>query len=127
MSTRPSLDISHCLCEISRLEHIPFLRNRDVLSIHTWARVLIGEPGSTSPGHALNAAAVANRSIGLLWVTTRRTQVEPLHLAWDNRRQPGTEAVASGAALSRTGHALLDDAATRIGIDRPVLRTPHRL
>ena len=37
------------------------------------------------------------------------------------------EAVASRAALSRTGHTLLDDAAARIGIDRPVFRTPHRL
>src|SRR5512140_3173425 len=35
------------------LEHIPFLRNRDVLQIHALAHVLVGEPVSTSPGHAL--------------------------------------------------------------------------
>jgi hypothetical protein len=34
-------------------EHIPFLRNRDVLSIHALAHVLVGEPVATSPGHAL--------------------------------------------------------------------------
>src|SRR5262249_25202053 len=36
-----------------RLEHIPFLRNRDVLSFYSLAHVLVGEPVSTSPGHAL--------------------------------------------------------------------------
>jgi hypothetical protein len=43
------------------LEHIPFLRNRDVLRIHALAHVLVGEPVSTpdqvrgrlSPEHAL--------------------------------------------------------------------------
>jgi hypothetical protein len=32
-----------------RLEHIPLLRNRDVPWIHELARVLVGEPVSTSP------------------------------------------------------------------------------
>ena len=35
------------------LEHIPFLRNRDMLYIHSLAHVLVGEPMSTpgsSPG-----------------------------------------------------------------------------
>ena len=35
------------------LEHIRFLRNPDVLSIHVLAHVLVGEPGATSPGRAL--------------------------------------------------------------------------
>jgi len=34
-------------------ERVPFRWNRDVLQIHALARVLIGEPASTSPGHAL--------------------------------------------------------------------------
>jgi hypothetical protein len=34
------------------LEHIPFLRNRSMLSIPSFAHVLVGEPGS-SPGAGL--------------------------------------------------------------------------
>src|SRR5262245_8735012 len=34
-------------------EHVPFRWNRDVLSIHTLAHILIGELASTSPGYAL--------------------------------------------------------------------------
>jgi hypothetical protein len=34
-------------------EHVPFLRNRNMLSILSFAHVLIGEPASTSPEHAL--------------------------------------------------------------------------
>jgi iron complex outermembrane recepter protein len=48
-------------------EHVPFLRNRDVLSIQSLAHVLVGEPASTrdqvrgrlSPGHALGVALAA--------------------------------------------------------------------
>src|SRR6266545_4681754 len=35
------------------LEHVPFLRNRDMLYIFSLAHVLVGEPVPTSPGHAL--------------------------------------------------------------------------
>src|ERR1700760_1831990 len=35
------------------LEHLSFLPNREILSIHALAHVLVGEPVSTSPGHAL--------------------------------------------------------------------------
>jgi hypothetical protein len=35
------------------LERIRFLRNRDTLSIHSLAHILVGEPVSTSPGYAL--------------------------------------------------------------------------
>src|SRR5215831_12775579 len=35
------------------LEHVPFLRNRNMLSILWLAHVLVGEPASASPGHAL--------------------------------------------------------------------------
>jgi hypothetical protein len=38
---------------MTALEHIPFLRNRDVLQGHRLAHVPVGEPGSTSPGCAL--------------------------------------------------------------------------
>src|SRR5205807_611384 len=46
------------------LEHIPFLRNRDVLQIHALAHVLVGEPVATSPGHALKAPAQAAARAG---------------------------------------------------------------
>src|SRR5215469_6943357 len=36
-----------------RPEHVPFRWNRNVLSIHALAHILIGEPVSTSPGYAL--------------------------------------------------------------------------
>src|SRR5690348_15187477 len=35
------------------LEHVPFLRNRDMPQAHALAHVLFGEAGFTSPGHAL--------------------------------------------------------------------------
>src|SRR5262249_17480428 len=54
--------------EDARLEHVPFLRNRNTLSILSFAHVLVGEPASTSPEHALGAArAVAldfDQSVG---------------------------------------------------------------
>ena len=54
------------------LEHIPFLRNRDVLSIHALAHVLFGEPvptpdqvrGRLSPGHAPAAPHGRHEPIG---------------------------------------------------------------
>src|SRR4051794_36906912 len=38
------------------LEHVPLLRNRNMLWIHGLAHVLVGEPVSTSPEHALATA-----------------------------------------------------------------------
>src|SRR5262249_62128838 len=40
---------------VGALEHVPFLRNRNMLSILSFAHVLVGEPASTSPEHALGA------------------------------------------------------------------------
>jgi hypothetical protein len=40
----------------THLERIPFLWNRDMLQIHSFAHVLVGEPVATSPGHALTMA-----------------------------------------------------------------------
>src|SRR5262245_1675187 len=37
------------------LEHVPFLRNRNMLQIRDMAHVLVGKPVSTFPGHALGA------------------------------------------------------------------------
>src|SRR5262245_53322047 len=37
--------------------HVTFLQNPDVLCYCTWAHALVGEPVSTSPGHALEAYA----------------------------------------------------------------------
>src|SRR5207302_1302688 len=36
----------------ARRKHIPLLRNRNMLSILSFAHVLVGEPASTSPEHA---------------------------------------------------------------------------
>src|SRR5262249_45737227 len=38
---------------VGALEHVPFLRNRNMLSFLSFAHVLVGEPASTSPEHAL--------------------------------------------------------------------------
>src|SRR4051794_38117374 len=46
-------------------EHVPFLRNRDARKIHSLAHVLVGEPVSTSPEHALELHADAAKLLPL--------------------------------------------------------------
>jgi len=38
--------------------HVPFLQNGDMLWIYRVAHVLIGEPATTSPGHARMGSAL---------------------------------------------------------------------
>ena len=38
---------------IGTREHVPFRRNRNVLSIYALAHILVGEPVATSPEYAL--------------------------------------------------------------------------
>jgi AraC-like DNA-binding protein len=63
------------------LERIPVLMNRDALSIHALAHLLVGEPVSTSPGHALEHFPEK-------WTPVFRRKCDLIYLLAISRRRP---------------------------------------
>jgi hypothetical protein len=57
------------------LEHVPFLRNRNMLSIVSFAHVLVGEPASTSPEHAPVDPAGSRHTVRRRAIARRATAV----------------------------------------------------